>query len=71
VFGIGVQMWAQRRISPTRAAVIFAGEAPFAALFAHLLAGETLTGRAWLGAGLILAGMLVVILRQAPPLPEV
>jgi drug/metabolite transporter (DMT)-like permease len=71
VFGIGVQTWAQRRISPTRAAVIFAGEAPFAALFAHILAGEVLPGQAWAGAALILAGMLVVILRPAPPLVEV
>lgn len=66
VFGIGVQTWAQKRISPTRAAVIFAGEAPFAALFAYLLSNERLPARAWLGAILILAGMLVVATRPAP-----
>ncbi len=63
VFGIGVQTWAQRRISPTRAAVIFSMEAPFAALAAYFLADERLTSRAWAGAVMILAGMLIVELR--------
>jgi drug/metabolite transporter (DMT)-like permease len=65
VYGISVQTWAQRRISPTRAAVIFSMEAPFAALAAFLLADERLTSRAWFGAALILAGMLIVELRPA------
>jgi drug/metabolite transporter (DMT)-like permease len=65
VFGISVQTWAQGRISPTRAAVIFSMEAPFAALAAFLLADERLASRAWLGAGLILAGMLIVELKPA------
>lgn len=67
VFGIGVQTWAQRRISPTRAAIIFSMEAPFAALAAYFLADERLPGRAWAGAALILAGMLIVELRPAGP----
>lgn len=70
VFGIGVQTWAQRRVSPTRAAVIFAAEAPFAALFAYLLADERLGPRAWVGAVLIFAGMLVVALRPGPAARE-
>lgn len=65
VFGISVQTWAQRRISPTRAAVIFSMEAPFAALAAFVLAGERLPSQAWLGAALILTGMLIVELRPA------
>lgn len=65
VFGISVQTWAQRRISPTRAAVIFSMEAPFAALAAFVLADERLASRAWIGAALILAGMLIVELRPA------
>ncbi len=65
VFGIGVQTWAQRRISPTRAAVIFSMEAPFAALAAFVLANERLTSMAWVGAALILVGMLIVELRPA------
>ena len=71
VFGIGVQTWAQKRVSPTRAAVIFAAEAPFAALFAHILADERLPPRAWAGAALILAGMLIVAVRPAPATQEV
>lgn len=67
VFGISVQTWAQRRISPTRAAVIFSMEAPFAALAAFLLADERLASRAWIGAALILVGMLIVELRPARP----
>lgn len=64
VFGITVQTWAQARISPSRAAVIFSMEAPFAALFAFLLADERLPGHAWIGAALIMAGVLVVEIRQ-------
>lgn len=63
VYGIGVQVWAQKRISPTRAAVIYSMEAPFAALAAYLLASERLPSRAWIGAALILGGMLVVELK--------
>ncbi|MEX0873770.1 MAG: DMT family transporter [Actinomycetota bacterium] len=63
VFGISVQTWAQARISPTRAAVIFSMEAPFAALFAFLLADERLPAYAWVGAALIMTGVLAVQLR--------
>lgn len=63
VFGISVQTWAQRHVAPTRAAVIFSMEAPFAALAAFVLADERLAKRAWLGAALILGGMLIVELR--------
>jgi drug/metabolite transporter (DMT)-like permease len=70
VFGIGVQTWAQQRISPTRAAVIFSMEAPFAALAAFLLADERLTSRAWAGAALILSGMLIVELRPGTTAKE-
>jgi drug/metabolite transporter (DMT)-like permease len=60
VYGIGVQVWAQQRISPTPAAVIYSMEAPFAAIAAYYLSDERLPSRAWVGAGLILAGMLIV-----------
>jgi drug/metabolite transporter (DMT)-like permease len=69
VFGIGVQTWAQKRVSPTRAAVIFAAEAPFAALFGRILSQEMLPGHRWLGAGLIGVGMVIVAVRR-PPLPH-
>lgn len=64
VFGITMQTWAQAKISPTRAAIIYSMEAPFAALFAFLLADERLPGYAWIGAALIMAGVLAVVLRR-------
>jgi drug/metabolite transporter (DMT)-like permease len=70
VYGIGVQVWAQQRISPSRAAVIFAMEAPFAGLAGYLLADERLPSRAWIGAALILVGILVVELRPAAATAE-
>ena len=63
VYGIGVQVWAQQRISPTPAAIIYSMEAPFAAVAAYFLSDERLPSRAWVGAGLIFAGMLIVEMR--------
>jgi drug/metabolite transporter (DMT)-like permease len=54
-----VQMWAQRETSATHAAVIFTGEPAFAALFAGLIQGSWLGRVGLLGAGLIVAGMLL------------
>jgi drug/metabolite transporter (DMT)-like permease len=61
-----VQTAAQRHIGPTRTAVILTMEPVFAGLFAYLLLNEQLTARGWIGAGLILAGMLVAELWPAP-----
>ena len=58
-----VQTAAQVFTTPTHTALIFATEPVFAALFGYLLAEERLTGRALLGCGLILAGMVVAELR--------
>jgi drug/metabolite transporter (DMT)-like permease len=58
-----VQTWAQAHVPPTRAGVILSMEAPFAALAAFVLADERLATRAWIGAALILGGMLIVELR--------
>ena len=54
-----VQTAAQRFISPSRTAVILTMESPMAALFGFVMLGERLTGRGWIGAALIVAGMLV------------
>jgi drug/metabolite transporter (DMT)-like permease len=62
-----IQTRAQREVSPTRTAVIFTMEPVFAGLFGFLLAGERLSGRGWLGAGLILAGMLIAELGGRQP----
>ena len=50
----------QGHTAPSRAALIFAAEPVFAALFSWLALGETLGGRALPGAGLILAAVLCV-----------
>lgn len=45
--------------TPTHTALIFAAEPVWAALFSYLLLGELLTLRGYIGAALILAGMLL------------
>lgn len=54
-----VQTWAQQYTSATHAAVLFSLEPVFAAGFSYLVIGERLGGRGFLGAALILAGVLV------------
>ena len=58
-----VQAWAQQYTTPTHTALIFALEPVFAWLTSYLLAGELLSLRVSLGAGLILAGILLVELK--------
>jgi drug/metabolite transporter (DMT)-like permease len=62
-----IQTRAQRELSPTRTAVIITMEPVFAGLFGFLVAGERLSGRGWLGAGLILTGMLIAELGGREP----
>jgi drug/metabolite transporter (DMT)-like permease len=54
-----IQFTFQRKTSPTRAAVIYATEPLFAALFGFLFFGEHLGAAGWLGGSLILAGMVI------------
>lgn len=54
------QAWAQRHTTSTRTALIFTLEPVFAWITSYLLTGETLSPRATGGAGLILAGVLLV-----------
>jgi drug/metabolite transporter (DMT)-like permease len=49
-------------IPPSDAALIYAMESPFSALFGFLFRGEMLTSGGLLGCGLILAGMLTTAL---------
>jgi drug/metabolite transporter (DMT)-like permease len=56
----------QGESTPTRAALIFAAEPVFAAFFAWLALGDTLTGGRLAGAGLILAAVLGIELFGAP-----
>ena len=53
------QTWAQQRMPATHAAILFALEPVFTALFAALFLGERMTGRDWSGAALVLAGIVV------------
>jgi drug/metabolite transporter (DMT)-like permease len=52
-----IQVWAQRRISATRIALVFALETVFAGLFGYLLADDRLGFLGWAGCALILAGI--------------
>ena len=56
---LAAQTWAQAHLPPTRAAIIMCTEPVFAATFAILLGGETLTGRLLLGGAIVLAAMLL------------
>ena len=54
------QTWAQAHLPPTRSAIIMSMEPVFAAFFAVLLGGESLTLRMLLGGAMVLTAMLVV-----------
>ncbi len=66
------QTWAQAHLTATRAAIVMALEPVFAAFFAVLLGGESLTRRMLVGGALVVAAMYLVELRGGPPRdPEV
>ena len=56
-----LQMWSQTILGPSRTALILALEPAFAALTGAVVLEERLGLRGWLGAGLILAGIYVVL----------
>jgi len=56
---ISLQSWGQRHSSANEAAVIYAFEPAAAAFFAYFWLGETMTGRGWFGAALLISGMIV------------
>ncbi len=58
-----IQTWAQQYSSPTRTALIFALEPVFAWATSYVVAAEVLSGRAIAGAGLIMAGVVLVELK--------
>jgi len=57
--GIVGQTWAQAHLPPTRTAIVMSMEPVFAAFFAVLLGGESLTSRMLLGGAFVVAAMLV------------
>lgn len=54
------QTWAQAHLDSTRSAIIMSMEPVFAAVFAVLLGGESVTWRMLIGGGLVVAAMLLV-----------
>ncbi|MCX6401180.1 MAG: DMT family transporter [Propionibacteriales bacterium] len=54
------QTWAQAHLPPTRSAIIMSMEPVFAAFFAVLLGGESVTSRMAVGGVMVLTAMLVV-----------
>jgi drug/metabolite transporter (DMT)-like permease len=58
-FAYLVQVWAQRRVSATRIAVIFSLETVFAGLAGYLFAGDRLGALGLTGCAAILAGILI------------
>jgi drug/metabolite transporter (DMT)-like permease len=62
-----VQAWAQQHTTPTRTALLYSLEPVVAWVTSFLVTGETLPRRGAMGAGLILAGVLMVELKRGNP----
>lgn len=60
-----VQAWAQRFTPPTHVGLLFAFEPVSGALFARWWLGEQMTAAQWLGAVLVLTGIVIAELRPA------
>lgn len=56
---ISLQTWGQRHSTANEAAVMYAFEPAAAAFFAFFWLGETMTARGWVGAALLISGMIV------------
>jgi drug/metabolite transporter (DMT)-like permease len=59
-----VQTWSQAHMSATKVAVILTMEVVFAAIFAVLFGGESLTLQALFGGLLVLTAMFLIVLRE-------
>src|SRR5690606_28492509 len=62
-----LQVYLQKFTAPARVGLVLSLEPVFAALFAWMLLGETLTTSGWIGGALVLAG---VVLGALGPLPQ-
>ena len=56
---ISLQSWGQSRASANEAAVMYSFEPAAAAFFGFFWLGEAMTARGWLGAALLISGMIV------------
>jgi drug/metabolite transporter (DMT)-like permease len=54
-----IQVWAQRRLSAARIAIVFSLETVFAGIFGYWLSGDRLGRLGWGGCAVILAGIVV------------
>ena len=59
-FALWAQTWAQSYLTAARAAIVMSLEPVFAALFAVVLGGESLTARMLLGGSLVVAAMYLI-----------
>jgi drug/metabolite transporter (DMT)-like permease len=59
-----VQTWSQAHMSATKVAVILTMEVVFAALFAVLFGGESLTLKALFGGVMVLTAMFMIVLKE-------
>jgi drug/metabolite transporter (DMT)-like permease len=66
-FAFSVQVWAQKRTTPSHTAILFSLEPVFAGLTSFLFFGERLSTRALIGAALILLG--IVLAEMMGPAP--
>ncbi|MGE5654228.1 MAG: DMT family transporter [Bacillota bacterium] len=66
----GMQTWAQRRLSPSRAAIILTLEPVFAAAFGFVILSERLAWTGYLGCVAIVAGTLVAELGPNRTMPS-
>lgn len=62
-FALWAQTWAQAHLTATKAAIVMALEPVFAALFAVLFGGESLTSRMLVGGSLVIVATYLVELR--------
>jgi len=60
-----IQTWSQAHMSATKVAVIMTMEVVFAAFFAVIFGGETLTVKVLIGGAMVLAAMFMIVLREA------
>ncbi len=60
-----IQTWSQAHMSATKVAVIMTMEVVFAAIFAVIFGGETLTLKVLIGGAMVLAAMFMIVLKEA------
>ena len=59
-----IQTWSQAHMSATKVAVILTMEVVFAALFAIVFGGESLTVQSTLGGSMVITAMYLIVIRQ-------